>query len=187
VSESLFQSVGLFNLFKIIYTILPVEDLASNHKASKPGLEPQAWASKIWSRARAHCKPSSGLGSAWAWTGSGFEARPSTSLPAAAITQKCSICQLRYFRWSHFLKKVATYHEGNQFASDIFCQGYRSVYSNSLLARIRRSHRSARDFRWSHFLKKLAVYHEGNRFILRPTFIRKIRPQSSRVMAKYLL
>jgi hypothetical protein len=29
---------GLFNLFKIIYTILPVEDLAPNHKVSKPGL-----------------------------------------------------------------------------------------------------------------------------------------------------
>jgi hypothetical protein len=27
VSESLFQSVGFFNLFNIIYTILPVEDL----------------------------------------------------------------------------------------------------------------------------------------------------------------
>jgi hypothetical protein len=38
---------GLFDLFKIIYTILPVEDLAPNHKVSKPGLEPQAWASEI--------------------------------------------------------------------------------------------------------------------------------------------
>jgi hypothetical protein len=39
VSESLFQSVGLFNLFKIIYTILPVEDLMPNHKVLKPWLE----------------------------------------------------------------------------------------------------------------------------------------------------
>jgi hypothetical protein len=80
--------VGLFNLFKIIYTILPVEDLASNHKVLKPRLEPQAWASKILSWAQAHCKPSSGLG--WAGlglgldglssVGSGLEARPSTSL-----------------------------------------------------------------------------------------------------------
>jgi hypothetical protein len=39
--------VGLFNLFKIIYTILPVEDLTPNHKVLKPRLEPQAWASEI--------------------------------------------------------------------------------------------------------------------------------------------
>jgi hypothetical protein len=38
VSESLFQSVGFFNLFNIIYTILPVEDLRPNHRVSKPGL-----------------------------------------------------------------------------------------------------------------------------------------------------
>jgi hypothetical protein len=39
--------VGLFNLFKIIDTIFPVKDLAPNDQVSKPGLEPQAWASEI--------------------------------------------------------------------------------------------------------------------------------------------
>jgi hypothetical protein len=34
--------VGFFNLFNIIYTILPVDDLAPNHRVLKPGLEPQA-------------------------------------------------------------------------------------------------------------------------------------------------
>jgi hypothetical protein len=43
--------VGLFNLFKIIDTIFPVKDLAPNDKVSKPGLEPQAWASQISSQA----------------------------------------------------------------------------------------------------------------------------------------
>jgi hypothetical protein len=47
VSESPFESVGSFNLFNIIYTILPVEDLTPNHRVLKPGLEPQAWAYEI--------------------------------------------------------------------------------------------------------------------------------------------
>jgi hypothetical protein len=66
---------GLFTLFKITYIKFPVQDLAPNHKVSKPGLEPQAWASEIWSRARAHCKPLSGPGLAWAWTGSARRAQ----------------------------------------------------------------------------------------------------------------
>jgi hypothetical protein len=68
VSESLFQSVGLFNLFKIIYTILPVEDLAPNHKVLKPrlgllkseaGPEPTASPHQGWA----------GLGLGQAWLG----------------------------------------------------------------------------------------------------------------------
>jgi hypothetical protein len=86
VSESLFQSVGFFNLFNIIYTILPVEDLTPNHRVSKLGLEPQAWAYEIWSRAQAHCKPSSGLGWAWAWMGSAWRAQGLKSGPALQAT-----------------------------------------------------------------------------------------------------
>ena len=67
VSESLFQSVGLFNLFKITYTILPVEDIAPNHKVSKPRLEPQAWASKSEARPKPTASPHQGL----AWLGLG--------------------------------------------------------------------------------------------------------------------
>ena len=34
----------LFTLFKITYIKFPVQDIASNHKVLKPGIEPQAWA-----------------------------------------------------------------------------------------------------------------------------------------------
>jgi hypothetical protein len=46
-----------------------------DHNVSKPGLEPRARASEIWSQARAHCKPLSGPGWAWAWTGSARRAQ----------------------------------------------------------------------------------------------------------------
>jgi hypothetical protein len=64
VSESLFQSPGFFNLFKIIYTILPVEDLAPNHKVSKPRLG--------LPKSEARPKPTASPHQGWAGLGLGW-------------------------------------------------------------------------------------------------------------------
>ena len=53
-----------------------------DHNVSKPGLEPRARASEIWSQARAHCKPLLGPSRAQAWTGSAQQAQGLRPSPA---------------------------------------------------------------------------------------------------------
>jgi len=53
--------VGLFNLLKIIYTILPVKDITPNHKVSKPGLP----------KSEAGSEPIASSCQGWAWLGLG--------------------------------------------------------------------------------------------------------------------
>jgi len=48
---------------------------ADQNRYVKPGLEPQAQASEMSSQARAHFKPSSRLGWAWAWMGWAWQAQ----------------------------------------------------------------------------------------------------------------
>jgi hypothetical protein len=68
-------SVTPFHAFRVLILPFWLYICILDHNVSKPGLEPQAWASEIWSQARAHCKPLSGPGWAWAWTGSARRAQ----------------------------------------------------------------------------------------------------------------